>query len=304
MQMSDVAIETNGLTVYYGDRRGVDDVNLRVERGEVFGFLGPNGAGKTTTLRVLMDVIRPTSGRAAIFGLDCQTNGVAVRRRVGYLPGELSLYSEMRASDLLDLLASLHERKGDRRNRDHLCERLDLDPSRRMREYSRGNKQKVGIVAAFMMKSDLLILDEPTSGLDPLVQRTVLQLVREARRQGRTILFSSHILSEVQSVCDRVGVIREGRLIETERIQTLIRQQFRRLHLTLEQIPPADAFVLEGVTETGRDGRVVMFEIQGALGKVIERASQYGLADIDMPPVTLEEIFIAFYGRDAGGNDA
>lgn len=299
----DKIIETQDLTVYYGKHLGIKNVDLAVEKGEVFGFLGPNGAGKTTTQRVLLDVIRPTSGHAKIFGLDCQTDGVAIRKRIGYLPGELSLYPNMKGRDFLHMLASLQENKVEQSYRRELYERLNLDPTRKMKEYSRGNKQKIGIVAAFMGKPDLLVLDEPTGGLDPLIQQIVMELVREARDDGRTVFFSSHILPEVQAVCDRVGIIREGELIKTERVETLTKQQFKRLHLNLRETPPVDAFAFEGVTETGREGSMVMMEIRGNLNKVLEAAVSYGVEDIETPPVTLEEIFLAFYDRQNHGNN-
>jgi len=303
--MSDKVIETRNLTVYYGKHRGIKDVNLLVEQGEVFGFLGPNGAGKTTTQRVLMNVIRPTQGSASIFGRDCRREGVAIRKRVGYLPGELSLYPSMKGHDFLNMLASLREKKLDRGYRQQLYERLNLDPSRRMKEYSQGNRQKIGIVVAFMGKPDLLILDEPTTGLDPLIQKIVMDLVQEARDDGRTVFFSSHILPEVQAVCDRVGIIRDGQLIKTERVENLIKRQYKRLHITLRQLPPADAFAVEGVTETGRNGQVVMLEIRQGLDKVLETAVAFGIEDIETPPVTLEDKFLAFYDRqNHGGNHA
>lgn len=301
--MSNSIIQTEDLTVFYGKHRGVIDVNLSVDKGEVFGFLGPNGAGKTTTLRVLLDIIRPTSGRASIFGLDCRKDGVSIRKRVGYLPGELYLYPNMRGRDFLNMLASMREKEVDRSYRRELYERLDLDPSRKTKQLSHGNKQKIGIVAAFMGKPDLLVLDEPTTGLDPLVQQVVMELVREAKDDGRTVLFSSHILPEVQAVCDRVGIIREGRLVKTERVETLIKQQFKRLQLTLRQTPPADAFALDGVTETERDGPAITLEIRHGLGTVIETAVPYGIEDIDTLPVTLEEIFLAFYNRGNRGEN-
>ena len=182
-------IATQALTVYYGRHRGIKDVDLSVEKGEVFGFLGPNGAGKTTTQRVLMDVIRPTSGRATIFGLDCQKDGVAIRKRIGYLPGELSLYPDMKGRQFLRMLASLQEKGIDNAYLQQLYARLDLEPTRRMKEYSRGNKQKIGIIAAFMAKPDLLILDEPTAGLDPLVQQTVMELVRKSEKMAARFSF-------------------------------------------------------------------------------------------------------------------
>jgi ABC-2 type transport system ATP-binding protein len=296
-------VETHDLTVYYGRHRGIVDVNLAIEKGEVFGFLGPNGAGKTTTQRVLLDILRPTQGGATVFGLDCRKDGVEIRRRVGYLPGELSLYPNMRGRDFLNMLGSLQETPVERPYRRELYERLDLDPTRKMKQYSRGNKQKIGVVAAFMGRPELLVLDEPTTGLDPLVQQTVLELVTEARDEGRTVFFSSHILPEVQAVCDRVGIIREGQLIKTERVETLTRRQFKRLELTLREAPSPDAFALEGVKETGREGATVTLEIRRNLDAVMERAAPYGIVDIEAPPVTLEEMFMAFYDRgNRGGN--
>lgn len=294
-------IETHDLTVYYGKHRGIEKVNLAVERGEVFGFLGPNGAGKTTTQRVLMDVIHPSSGRATVFGMDCQKEGVAIRKRLSYLPGELNLYPNMRANAFLDMLASLQDGNTDKRYRDQLCQRLDLDPTRKMKEYSRGNKQKVGVVAAFMDKPDLMILDEPTSGLDPLVQQTVMELVREVKADGRTVFFSSHILPEVQAVCDRVGIIRDGQLIQTASVESLTKQAFKRLYLSFQNMPPADAFTMDGVTETGRDGQTVMLEVRSGLAKVMEIAAAYQIQDVESPQVTLEEIFLNFYGRTSNG---
>ena len=222
--MTDYAIETKGLSLYYGRHRGILDVDLRVEKGEIFGFLGPNGAGKTTTQRVLMDIIRPTAGEAHIFGKNCQKEGVAIRERIGYLPGELSLYPNMTARQFFKMYFSLQKSNNDPGRWKTLADRLGLDTTRKMREYSSGNKQKVGIVAAFMNKPDLLILDEPTSGLDPLVKQTVMELVREANHGGATVFFSSHILPEVQAVCDRVGIIREGQLVVTERVENLTTQ--------------------------------------------------------------------------------
>jgi ABC-2 type transport system ATP-binding protein len=303
--MSGAIVETQGLTVYYGKHRGIIDVNLTIEEGEVFGFLGPNGAGKTTTQRVLMDVIRPIKGRATIFGLDCQKDGVAIRKRIGYLPGELSLYPSMRGRNFLHMIGSLQEKKVEPSYRQQLYERLNLDPSRKMKEYSHGNKQKIGVVAAFMGKPDLLVLDEPTTGLDPLIQQVVMELVHEASEDGRTVFFSSHILPEVQAVCDRVGIIREGKLVKTERVETLTRRQFKRVHLSLRSLPPADAFAMEGVSETGREDLTVMLEVREGIQQVLEAAMPYGIEDIETPPVTLEEIFMAFYDRqNQGGSRA
>ena len=303
--MNDNIIETKGLTVYYGRQRGILDVDLQVRRGEIFGFLGPNGAGKTTTQRVLMDVIRPIRGSASIFGQDCQKQGVAIRKRVGYLPGELSLYPTMKADAFLQLLASLRDKKPDPTFRRQLYERLNFDPSRKMKAYSHGNRQKIGIVAAFMSKPDLLVLDEPTSGLDPIMQQVVMELVKEAKNDGCTVLFSSHILPEVQAVCDRVGIIRDGRLIKTDRVENLTKQQFKRLQIRFRESPPADAFALDGVREKGREGHEITFEIGEGMDKFMEAAAAYGIEDIETLPVTLEEIFLAFYdNQHDGGKNA
>jgi ABC-2 type transport system ATP-binding protein len=296
-------IETQGLTVYYGRRRGIEKLDMAVTQGEVFGFLGPNGAGKTTTQRVLLDVIRPTRGQATIFGLDCRANGREIRRKVGYIPGELSLPGHLTAERFFDVLAGVRGVR-DSSYRHALCEQLELDPSRRIREFSRGNKQKVGLVAAMMHRPELLILDEPTSGLDPLVQQKLLQLVREIRDEGRTVFLSSHVLSEVQAVCDRVGIIRAGQLIAVERVDALIRQRFRRLRLALERPPDPAAFNMEGVREVERVERAVTLEIQQGMHAVMERALQFGLRDVEEQPVTLEEIFLAYYDQPKGDQHA
>jgi ABC-2 type transport system ATP-binding protein len=304
MPETGAVIDIRNLTVTYGRRRGVDDLSLTVSEGEVFGFLGPNGAGKTTTLRVLLDVIRPVSGAASIFGMDCRRDGVRIRRRVGYLPGELSLYPRLRADEFLRMIDAVRGRTAEPRAVAGLCDRLGLDPTRPMRSYSRGNKQKVGLVAAFMGKPDLLILDEPTGGLDPLVQQQVLNLVREARAGGRTVFFSSHLLPEVQEVCDRVGIVREGRMVAVERVDTLVRGQFRRLRLRLERMPGAGAFDMDGVRETGRTEQGITLEIRSNLNRVLSLAVDCGVLDLEDRPFTLEEVFLTYYGGNGGGSRA
>jgi len=213
------------------------------------------------------------------------------------------MYDSMKARQFFRMYSALQESNDNPTYWQELSEQLDLDTSRKIRDLSRGNKQKVGVVAAFMSKPDLLILDEPTAGLDPLVQQTVMDLVRGARNDGATVFFSSHILPEVQAVCDRVGIIRQGQLVATERVEDLTHQQFKRLRLTFFDEPPADAFALEGVTEMIRDGQSVTLEVQKNLDKVMEKAVTLGIADIDTIPVTLEEIFLAYYGKGNGGNN-
>ena len=297
-------IETQGLTVYYGKHRGIKDVNLTVDQGEAFGFLGPNGAGKTTTQRVLLDVIRPTSGRATIFGLDCREQGVELRKRVGYLPGEMALYKDMKASRFFEMYEYLRGANGNKGDWQTLAKRLDLDVSRKISNFSRGNKQKVGIVSAFMNRPDLLILDEPTGGLDPLVQQTVMEMVREVKADGRTVFFSSHILPEVQAVCDRVGIIREGQLVATQRVEDLIAARMSRLTMMFAELPAAGIFDLDGVTEMERTEQSITLEVRENLPQVLALAAQHQIQNIETHNVSLEEIFLDYYGKGNGGNHA
>src|SRR3954470_21163371 len=213
-------IENEKLTKAYGAHRGIVDVDLVVNEGEVFGFLGPNGAGKTTTIRTVLDLIRPTTGRGPVFGIESSVDPVAIHGRTGYIPGEFTLYDRLTGGQTIEYFANL--RGGvDRAYRDALIERLDVDTSRKFKEYSKGNKQKIGLVIALQHRPELLILDEPTSGLDPLVQQSFYELVREARAEGRTVFLSSHILSEVEKTCDRVGIIRDGALVKVDRTDAL-----------------------------------------------------------------------------------
>ena len=300
--MSGNVIETSDLTVYYGRHRGILDVNLTIERGEVFGFLGPNGAGKTTTQRVLLDVFPPTRGQASIFGKDCQKDGVEIRKNIGYLPGELALYANMKAQDFFKMYEYLRKDKKSNGYWKELSERLDLDTSRKISQFSRGNKQKVGVVAALMNKADLLILDEPTGGLDPLVQKTVLEMVREAKKEGRTVFFSTHILSEAQAVCDRVGIIRDGKLIETQRVEDLFAQRMNRLTMIFEGSPPEEDFQFDGVTELSRSQQSITLEVRENLPAVLKAAAGHNVMDIETHNISLEEIFLAYYSKEEGGS--
>ncbi|MFU8773422.1 MAG: ATP-binding cassette domain-containing protein [Anaerolineales bacterium] len=300
--MDQTVIETERLSVYYGRQRGVHNLDMQVVPGEVYGFLGPNGAGKTTTIRVLMDIICPTAGSAKVFGLDCQKHGKQIRQQVGYMPGELRLYAHMRADHYLAMVAAVRAISVDSAYYDSLCTRLELDTHRQMQTYSHGNRQKVGLVAAFMSKPDLLILDEPTLGLDPLAQQSVLDIVREARTEGRTVFFSSHNLSEVQSVCDRVGIIRDGQLVASEQVESLTRKQFHRLSLRFEQTPPAGVFDLSGVKEVDRIDNLITLEIRDNLNALLAEAVRYKVVDLETHPITLEEVFMAYYGEGRRNN--
>ena len=305
--MNDPVIQTENLSVFYGIHRGIVDVDLAVQQGEVFGFLGPNGAGKTTTQRVLLDVIRPTTGSASIFGLNCQTDGVAIRERIGYVPGELALPGNMLGRSWLNMLDGVRPKRSDPDYRRQLCARLDLDISRRINQYSKGNKQKLGLVAAFMHKPDLLILDEPTSGLDPLVQQTVLELVREAKEDGRTVFFSSHILPEVQAVCDRVGIIREGKLVAVQNVRELLISQFKRIRLQFAEPVPPVVFEMDGIrlmdgSPSNEPRTRYTFEVREGLDRFLQTAVQFTVTDIETLDLSLEEVFLSFYGRTNGLN--
>lgn len=293
------AIRTEGLTKYYGRNRGIAELDLAVPPGEVFGFLGPNGAGKTTTIRLLLDLIRPTGGRAEVLGMDTRSHSIEIRRRVGYLSGELALYENLTGRELVEYIANLRG-LGDRRLADQLCQRLDLDPAHHVHDLSRGNKQKLGLVLALMHRPELLLLDEPTSGLDPLVQQEFHQIVGEATAEGRTVFLSSHVLSEVERIADRVGIIREGRLVDLLKVSELKSQALRRLELDFAQPVPAAAFErLPGVIEVTVSGGVVRCAVQGSVDALIKAAAGYELVNLVSHEPDLEQIFLAYYRRGA-----
>jgi ABC-2 type transport system ATP-binding protein len=289
-------IETEKLTKSYGAHRGIGDVDLTVEQGEVFGFLGPNGAGKTTTIRLLLDLIRPTSGRARVFGLDTTRDAVAIHRRVGYLPGEFALYDRLTGGQTIEYFANL--RGGvDRAYQRSLVERFDLDPSRRFREYSKGNKQKVGLVAALQHRPELLVLDEPTSGLDPLVQQTFFEVLREAVAEGRTVFLSSHVLSEAEKTCDRVAIIRDGGLVRVDRVDALRDLAVHQVELRFTGPVPASEFEqIAGVSNVAVVDHVLRMHVAGPIGPVVKAAARFELADFVSREPSLEETFLAEYG--------
>jgi ABC-2 type transport system ATP-binding protein len=292
-------IETHDLTKTYGSHRGITQVNLDVEEGEVFGFLGPNGAGKTTTIRLLLDLIRPTAGSATVFGIDAQADPVAIHRRVGYLPGEFGFYDRLTGAQTIQYFANL--RGGvDPAYSAELVERLDLDPSRRYREYSKGNKQKVGLVVALQHRPDLLILDEPTAGLDPLVQQTFFDILREARSEARTVFLSSHIISEVEKSADRVAIIREGRLVRVDEVASLKDLSHHQVTLIFAGPVPVETFVaLGGVSDIEAVDHVLRMRVTGPVGPVVREASRFDLVDFESVEPSLEEVFLSEYGRGA-----
>jgi ABC-2 type transport system ATP-binding protein len=299
------AIETEHLTKYYGKSRGIVDVDLTVDAGQIFGFLGPNGAGKSTTIRVLLDLIRPTSGTARVLGLDARRDRLAIDRRVSYVPGELSLYGELTGHQLLTYLGNL-QGSVDSGYREKLIERLELDTTRKIKSLSRGNKQKVGLVSAFMIRPELLILDEPTAGLDPFVQIEFEHLCEEARDEGRTVFISSHQLPEVEHLCDRVGIIREGRLLAVESIASLKERALRRLEIDFGNPVPSDAFAgVPGIQDLSLDDRTLRCTVMGSLDTLVKTAARYEVRNLRSIDTSLEEIFLAYYGSgDAAAESA
>ncbi|MGC8633281.1 MAG: ATP-binding cassette domain-containing protein [Candidatus Limnocylindrales bacterium] len=290
-------IETEHLTKFYGQARGILDVDLTVNQGEVFGFLGPNGAGKTTTIRLLLDLIRPTRGSARVFGLDAMREAVAIHRRIGYIPGEFTLYDRLTGKQTLEYFANL--RGGvDPAYQASLIERFELDASRRFREYSKGNKQKVGVIIALQHRPELLILDEPTSGLDPLVQQTFFSTLRACVADGATVFLSSHILSEVEKSADRVAIIREGRIVRLDTVQGLRDLAHHQVELRFAGPVPAAAFeALPGVSELVAADHVLRMRVAGPITPVVQAAARYELLDFVSREPSLEETFLAQYGQ-------
>ena len=291
-------IETQQLTKSYGEHRGVIDVDLEVNQGEVFGFLGPNGAGKTTTIRTLLDLIRPTSGRALVFGIESTADPVAIHRRIGYIPGEFTLYDRLTGGQTIQYFANL--RGGvDKAYQRSLIERFDIDPKRKYKELSKGNKQKIGLVIALQHRPDLLILDEPTSGLDPLVQQSFYQLVREAKAEGRTVFLSSHILSEVERTADRVAIIRDGRLVKVDSVEGLRDLAHHQVELRFIDTVPVDAFRgLSGVSDVTVEDHTLRMRVSGPITPVVQAAAHYDLLDFVSREPSLEETFLAQYGQE------
>jgi len=288
-------IEIEKLTKYYGKYRGIVDVDLVVNEGEIFGFLGPNGAGKTTTIRILLDLIRPTSGGARLFGIGASADPVAIHRRTGYLPGEWNLYDRLTGAETIRYFANL--RGGvDEAYVDGLVQRLDLDPSRRFREYSRGNKQKVGLVVALQHRPELMILDEPTAGLDPLVQQAFNEVLFEAKSEGRTVFLSSHIISEVERTCDRVAIIREGRIVRLDTVEGVRALAAHEVELRFAAPVPGSVFAaLDGVSNLVEEGRTLRMLVTGPIAPVVQLAARHELVDLVSREPSLEEVFLSEY---------
>jgi ABC-2 type transport system ATP-binding protein len=293
-------IETHGLTKYYDGNRGVVDLDLTVEAGAVFGFLGPNGAGKTTTIRLLLDLIRPTSGEARVLGLDARRDSVAIRRRIGYLPGEYTLYPRLTGAETLEYLGNLRGGVAGAKVA-ALAERLDFDLARRAGDLSTGNKRKLGLIQAFMHEPELLILDEPTGGLDPLVQREFYRMVDEAREREQTVFLSSHVLPEVERVCERVGFVREGRLVAVEDVADLGERAVHRIEIEFAGPAPNDEFAaLDEVKDLVAGEHRLAFTATGRLDAVVKAAARHEVVALTSHEPDLEDLFLTYYGGGAG----
>jgi ABC-2 type transport system ATP-binding protein len=299
--MATPAIELRGLAKSYGATRALAGVELSVDSGQIFGFLGPNGAGKTTAIRIMLDLIRANGGSAHVLGFHSQRESMAIRERCGYLPGELRLYENIRGEAFLDLIDSFRPHKRDRKFRVELCERLALDPTLGIRALSKGNKQKLAIVQALMHRPELLILDEPTSGLDPLVQNEVAALLEDVTRDGRTVFFSSHVLSEVERLSHGVAIIRSGSIVAVEDIAKLKSRSIHVIEVTFASSPPEDAFrSLPGVTELRRDGATLHLQARDGIDALIKAIAQYEVLDLRTEQASLEDTFLAYYASSDG----
>ncbi len=295
-----IAIFAQGLLKSYGRIQALKGVDLEVQRGEIFGFLGPNGAGKTTTIRCLLDLIRPNGGMLRVLGIDPQANPVAVRARVGYLPGELHFDEGMAVESALRYLNKLRGDKADWGYVRQLAERMDLNLKMAIRNLSKGNKQKVGVLQALMHRPELLLLDEPTFGLDPLVQQEVLHMVAEAREQGATVFFSSHILSEVQEIAERVGIIRLGKVVEVAETASLINRSLRRVRVRFRQaVDSKELVALPGVSVLSQDdGLSLTLQVEGEMDGLIKKIASYPVIDMETERPSLEEIFLTYYEQE------
>jgi ABC-2 type transport system ATP-binding protein len=292
------AVLTEKLTKRYGSRTGIDSLDLEVQTGEIFGFIGPNGSGKTTTIRLLLDLLHPTSGRAQVMGLDAHRDSVAVRRSAGYLPGDFGLDVRMTGRELLGHFARLRGMDG-LGEAPRLAERLDIDLDLPMGRLSRGNRQKIGLVQALFHEPALLILDEPTTGLDPLVQDTFLQVLREARDEGRTVFLSSHILSEVERLCDRVAIVRGGKLAALETTESLLEKRRKRVTMVFAAPVEASLFAkLPGVSDLQVQGNAVTLRLHDGIDAVVKAAARHTLVDMTIVHPTLDEVFMGYYEEE------
>ncbi|MDO4285397.1 MAG: ABC transporter ATP-binding protein [Eubacteriales bacterium] len=299
MEQVKITLETIDLTKKFGKTTALEGVCLQLHEGEIYGYIGPNGAGKTTTIRLLLGSLKPTAGCARIFGLDTWKDAAEIHRRIAYVPGELSLWPNMTGGEVIDLFLRLHGTP-DCLRRDALLEEFALDPTKKCRAYSKGNRQKISLVCAFAMNADLLLLDEPTSGLDPLMEQVFLKLLAQEKQNGKTVLLSSHILSEVERVCDRIGILQNGRLVESGTLEEM--RHLSRTAMTIEtQRPVEHPEMMEGVSDMVQNGRRLAFSIEeSCLPAVLSCLAGYGITRIENTPPTLEDVFMRHY-RTVGG---
>ena len=291
-------IEINKLTKYYGQARGIIDVSFNVGEGEIFGFIGPNGAGKSTTIRTLLALIYPTSGSAAIFGKDCIRYAPEIARDVGYLPSEVFYYERMKVIDLLQYAASFYKKDCSKRISE-LAEVMDLDLKKKIDDLSFGNKKKVGIVQGLLHDPKLIILDEPTSGLDPLIQQKFFDLLREENQKGATILLSSHVLSEVQRLCSRVAIIKDGQIIKLEKMSDLTENNYKKFKIEMKEDISAEYFELAGLNNLAMEGRKVSFLFKGNINLILKKLANVEIQNIWIEEPSLEEVFIHYYEKEA-----
>jgi ABC-2 type transport system ATP-binding protein len=289
-------LEINNLTKKFGNFTALDDVNLTVGKGEIYGFIGPNGAGKSTTIRVLLGILKATEGSAKIFGKDVWADAVEIHKRIAYVPGDVNLWPNLTGGEVIDLFIKLRGSNNISR-REELIKRFDLDPTKKCRTYSKGNRQKVALIAALSSDADLYILDEPTSGLDPLMERVFQECILEAKNAGKSVLLSSHILSEVEKLCDKVAIIREGRIIETGSLNEL--RHLTRTNLQVEtKFPMIALHEVKGVHDVEVEGQLYSFHVDGeALDEVMKYVSRYGIMRLESAPPTLEDLFMSHYER-------
>jgi ABC-2 type transport system ATP-binding protein len=287
-------LEINNLTKKFGSFTALDDVNLTVGKGEVYGFIGPNGAGKSTTIRVLLGILKATEGSAKIFGKDVWADAVEIHKRIAYVPGDVNLWPNLSGGEVIDLFIKLRGSNNISR-REELIKRFDLDPTKKCRTYSKGNRQKVALIAALSSDADLYILDEPTSGLDPLMERVFQECILEAKNARKSVLLSSHILSEVEKLCDKVAIIREGKIIETGSLNEL--RHLTRVHLQVEtKLPITALHELKGVHDVEVKGQLYSIHVDGeALDEVMKYVSRYGIMRLESAPPTLEDLFMRHY---------
>ncbi len=287
-------VHTTNLTKFYGKIKGIEDVDITVNQGEIFGFLGPNGAGKTTTIRLLLNLITPTRGKAEIFGLDTQKDSLAIKSRIGYIPGDLSLYDSFSGKDFLEFISSLRTKES--LMTQTLCERFHVTLDRKIKGYSKGMKQKIGIVQAFMHDPELVIMDEPTLGLDPLMQKEFYTFLKEEKQKGKTFFMSSHILGEIEKVCDRVGIIKNGSIAAVENVENLKKKSGKHMEVTFATPVTEKDLSIPEISSISIEGTTAHLRVMGNMDTVIKHLSHFEITDLVSRELSIEDIFMHYYG--------